>query len=132
MRNKIILLSFLLLGVSPLYAISPNLSARVERLVMQQQAQHPYYADKQTAELCQQWPSCVKWATQQYTQEKNFKIVKARLKTQHCVYRHHTRMETYLYVQAISVDKTINLLFTSPQTSRRGKPYQLIANFPAD
>ena len=109
-----------------------TLSKWLERNYAKQlQSLKSYYNDPETAELCESWRSCSQWAFYQYAQDQTFKIVRAKLTKKRHVYRHQSRMEERLYVQATLQDKTINLMFTSPTNNhQRGRPYQFTNKFP--
>lgn len=105
---------------------------QVERRVAQKQTENlkPYYPDAATAQVCELWHSCAKWAVEQYAQDPTFKVSKAQLITQHKVYRHRYAKETHLFVEAIYQNRTVRLEFTTPNISGRGKPYNYISKFP--
>ena len=89
-----------------------------------------YYADAATAELCEKWNSCAKWAFIEYTQDQTFKVVKAQLRTQRKVHRHHVTRETHLFIEATYAHRTVRLEFTTPTANQRKRPYNYIAKFP--
>ena len=90
-----------------------------------------YYRDYQTADLCEAWNSCAKWAFEQYVKDQTFTITKAKLRTERITYRHRVTREPRLYIQATVQDKTINMLFVSPHSSGRTQSYRPIAKFPS-
>ena len=136
--EKLLLYASLLLLAVPLYAQhatdTTRLGSWLERQVAQaqQESLKSYYNDVPTAQLCESWNSCAKWAFEQYVEDQTFKIVKAKLKTQRIVSRHRMVHESRLYVQATVQNKTINIMFTSPRISRRTSSYRYISHFPKD
>ena len=109
-----------------------SLSAWLDRIYAQQEAARlkSYYTDLQTADLCETWRSCSKWAFEEYVKDQSFKIVKAKLKTQRKVYRHRVTQETHLFVEATYTHRTVYLEFITPQASGRQQPYRYIVKFP--
>ena len=109
-----------------------TLEAWLDKLYAEQETQllKSYYADRATANLCEKWNSCAKWAFEQYSQEQSFKVVKAQLKTMRRVKRHGVTKETHLFIEASYEHRTVRLEFITPQSSGRTRPYNYIAKFP--
>lgn len=101
-------------------------------LAPQEQPEHlkSYYSDKQTADLCESWRSCARWAFEEYTKDQSFKVAKAEMKTMRRTYRHRVVRETHLFVEAAYQHRTVRLEFTTPVSNGRTRPYNYIAKFP--
>lgn len=130
----------LLLLFGPVCAQQKNklTDAQIDRLLAQIFVQKEdttslksYYRERQTADLCEAWNSCAKWAFEQYVKDQTFTVTKAKLRTERIVYRHRVTREQRLYIQATVQDKTINVLFVSPFSSGRTRPYRPISTFPS-
>ncbi len=135
--KKLVLLGGILLIASATWAQKKpieSLEKWVERIYAQEEAARlkSYYTDRATANTCETWYSCAKWAFEQYEQDQSFKIVKAQFKTKHKTYRHRVIKETHLFVEATYKDKTIYLEFITPKASGRTCPYRRVAKFPQE
>lgn len=108
-----------------------SISSQVDRVYAQQAARlKPYYVDSQTARTCESWRSCAVWAFGRHLQDSAFKIVRAEIKTQRKVYRHHVARETSLFVEATYQNRTIYVEFITPRLCERGQSYYYISTFP--
>lgn len=109
-----------------------TLGAWLDRLFAEQETQRlkSYYTDRATADLCEKWNSCAKWAFEQYSQDQTFKVVKAQMKTMRQVKRHGVTKETHLFIEASYAHRTVRLEFITPKASGRTRPYNYIAKFP--
>ncbi len=127
-----VVLCFSGLAYSQKKSTSGTLNAWLDRLFAEQETQRlkSYYVDRATADLCEKWNSCAKWAFEQYSQDQSFKVVKAQLKTRRRVKRHAVTKETHLFVEASYAHRTVRLEFITPKASGRKKPYNYIAKFP--
>lgn len=138
MKKGIVCLCLLGWMVSPLFAQVRKhdtlpLGKIVERQIAEAQKERlkSYYNDLETALLCEAWNSCAKWAFEQYVKDQTFTVTKAKLRTERIVYRHRVTKEKRLYIQATVQDRTINMLFVSPFSSGRTRPYRPISKFPS-
>lgn len=104
----------------------------VERILTEQERANlkSYYPDKKTADLCESWRSCAKWAFEEYVNDQSFQITKAEIKTMRRIYRHRVTKETHLFVEAAYKHRTVRLEFITPVSSGRTRPYHYIAQFP--
>ena len=100
----------LLISVPGVFAAtgSAALGPQVERRVTHAQAQ-PYYATPETKDVCEAWPSCAKWAAEEYRKDSSFKIVRAKFLTQRHTYRHQVIKETFLFVEATLSQRTVRV-----------------------
>ncbi len=134
--KKLILLSGLLLLASLTWAQKKqgynSLEQWLEQIYAQKQTENlkSYYTDRSTADTCEAWYSCAKWAFEQYTQDQSFKITRAKLKTKRKMYRHRVVKENHLFVEATYQNKTVYLEFMTPKASGRTAAYKRIARFP--
>ena len=134
--KKLILLSVLLLLASLTWAKKkPNYDS-IEQWLDHIYAQKEtgilksYYADRATADTCEAWYSCSKWAFEEYTKDQSFNITRANLKTKRKTYRHRVVKEKHLFVEATYQNKTVYLEFMTPKASGRTAAYRRIARFP--
>ena len=135
MKQVFFLLICSFFAISSVYAQkklpTDTLTAKVAQARLRQTSNtaKPYYADIQTAQTCETWNSCAKWAAKQYEQDPSFKIIKAQFVTQRTVYRHSVAKETHLFVEATTANRTVYLEFTTPTNSGRTRPYNYIVKF---
>ena len=138
MKKIILGISLLLLFANPAIAknktfFADTLEKVIERhLVAPEQTKNvkTYYTNQTTADICESWTSCAKWALKQYSQDKTFKIVKAELKTQRKVHRHLVTKETHLFVDAIYTGRTVRVEFITPQANRWQQSYNYVVPYP--
>ena len=136
MRKTLFYISFIALLASPVSAqqkpTSKNLSLWLERLAAEVETKNlkSYYVDSATADLCERWYSCAKWAFEEYTKDQSFKIVKATLKTQRKVYRHRVKQEKHLFVEATYVLRTVYVEFITPHVDKGQPSYRFINKLP--
>ena len=134
--KKLILLSGLLLLASLTWAQKKqgydSLEQWLEQIYAQKQTENlkSYYTDRSTADTCEAWYSCAKWAFEEYIKDQSFKITRAELKTKRKMYRHRVVKETHLFVEATYQNKTVYLEFMTPKASGRTAAYKRIARFP--
>lgn len=134
--KKLILLSVLLVMASLTWAQQKpsydSLSQWLDRIYAQKRTESlkSYYTDRPTANTCEAWYSCAKWAFEEYIKDQSFKIIRAELKTRRNVYRHRVVKEKHLFVEAVYSNKTIYLEFMTPKASGRTAAYKRIARFP--
>lgn len=104
----------------------------VEQIYAQREAERlkSYYKDRQTADTCEAWYSCAKWAFEEYEKDQSFKIVRAELKTNSRVYRHRVIKEKHLFVEATYAHRIVRVEFITPKGSGRTRPYRYIGKFP--
>ena len=104
----------------------------LDKLLAVQQTEHlkSYYTDKQTADVCESWRTCSKWAFEEYAKDQSFKVTKAEIKTRRRTYRHRVAKETHLFVEATYEHRTVCLEFTTPVANGRTRPYQYIGKIP--
>ncbi len=109
-----------------------SLSSWLEKIYAEQEASRlkSYYANRPTADTCEAWRSCAKWAFDEYVKDQSFKIVKAELRTMRRIHRHHVTKETHLFVEAVYANHTVYVEFTTPYLGRRTQTYRYIAKFP--
>ena len=80
-----------------------------------------YYTDRTTAETCEAWRSCARWAFEQYAKDQSFKITKASLKNTTRRGRHNVSKQNVLHIEAIKGTDTLYVIFFTPHYTR-GRP----------
>ena len=89
-----------------------------------------YYDDQQTADLCEAWYSCAKWAFEQYVEDQSFRVTKALVKTEHRVYGRQASQEKHLSVKDTRQNQALNVLFFTPATNSKTLSYRYIRRVP--
>ena len=109
-----------------------SLNKWLDSLFAQEQTAHlkSYYADKQTADLCESWRTCARWAFEEYAKDQSFKVAKAEIKTMRRTYLHRVTKETHLFVEATYQHRTVRLEFITPVSNGRTRPYRFIGKLP--
>ena len=127
-------MGIVLLFAGPVFAQkkTDSLGAWLDKIYAEQENKNlkSYYVDRPTANLCEAWYSCAKWAFEEYEKDQSFKIVKAALKKQRRVLRHKVITEKHLFIEATYTNRTVRLEFKTPKATARTRAYNYITKFP--